>query len=100
MLATTEYRRAYAGKLPQVLARLLDGHLAWLGFSFADQRIAAVLREVADRTGTRIDRSAAPGHVAVMAWDPDAEGNDPGDAGPPRRDRLRRAADPVSRAQE
>jgi tetratricopeptide (TPR) repeat protein len=78
VLATTEYRRAYAGKLPQVLARLLDGHLAWLGFSFADQRIAAVLREVADRTGTRIDPGAAPRHVAVMAWDPDAEGNDPG----------------------
>ena len=78
VLATTEYRRAYAGKLPQVLARLLDGHLVWLGFSFADQRIAAVLREVADRTGTRIDPGGAPRHVAVMAWDPDAEGNDPG----------------------
>ena len=78
VLATTEYRRAYAGKLPQVLARLLDGHLVWLGFSFADQRIASVLREVADRTGTRIDPGAAPRHVAVMAWDPDAEGNDPG----------------------
>lgn len=77
VLATTEYRRAYAGKLPQVLARLLDGHLVWLGFSFADQRIAAVLREVADRTGTRIDPGAAPRHVAVMAWDPDATGNDP-----------------------
>jgi tetratricopeptide (TPR) repeat protein len=78
VLATTEYRRAYAGKLPQVLARLLDGRLAWMGFSFADQRIAAVLREVADRTGTRIDPGGAPRHVAVMAWDPDAEGNDPG----------------------
>ena len=78
VLATTEYRRAYAGKLPQVLARLLDGHLAWIGFSFADQRIAAVLREIADRTGTRIDPGGAPRHVAVMAWDPDAEGNDPG----------------------
>ena len=29
VLATTEYRRAYAGKLPQVLARLMDGH--WCG---------------------------------------------------------------------
>ena len=37
-----------------------------------------MLREVADRTGTRIDPGAAPRHVAVMAWDPDAEGNDPG----------------------
>jgi len=77
VLATTEYRRAYAGKLPHVLARLMDGHLVWLGFSFADQRIAAVLREIADRTGTRIDPGAAPRHVAVMAWDP-AEGSDPG----------------------
>jgi hypothetical protein len=77
VLATTEYRRAYAGKLPHVLARLMDGHLVWLGFSFADQRIAAILREIADRTGTRIDLGGAPRHVAVMAWDPDGEANDP-----------------------
>lgn len=63
VLATTEYRRAYAGKLPQVLARLVDGHLAWIGFSFADQRIAAILREIADRTGTRAD----PGGRRVMS---------------------------------
>ncbi|HET9968912.1 MAG TPA: SIR2 family protein [Streptosporangiaceae bacterium] len=78
VLATTEYRRAYAGKLPSVLARLLDGHLVWLGFSFTDQRIAAILREVADRTGTRIDPGAAPRHVAIMSWNPTAEANDPG----------------------
>src|SRR5579859_125981 len=78
VLATTEYRRAYAGKLPRVLARLMDGHLAWLGFSFADQRIAAILREIADRTGTRIDPGGAPRHVAVMAWDPGGTANDPG----------------------
>ena len=77
VLATTEYRRAYAGKLPHVLARLLDGHLVWLGFSFADQRIAAILREIDNRTGTRIDPGAAPRHVAVMAWDP-AEASAPG----------------------
>ena len=78
VLAATEYRRAYAGKLPQVLARLVDGgHLVWLGFSFADQRIAAVLREVAERTGTRIDPGGAPRHVAVMAWDPAGEASDP-----------------------
>ncbi len=77
VLATTEYRRAYAGKLPHILARLMDGHLIWIGFSFADQRIAAVLREIADHTGTRIDPGVAPRHVAVMAWDPDAEGNHP-----------------------
>jgi hypothetical protein len=78
VLATTEYRRAYAGKLPRVLARLMDGHLVWLGFSFADQRIAAILREIADHTGTRIDPGGAPRHVAVMSWDPDATNNDPG----------------------
>ncbi len=77
VLATTEYRRAYAGKLPEVLARLMDGHLVWLGFSFADQRIAAVLREVANRAGTRIDPGGAPRHVAVMAWDPAGEANEP-----------------------
>src|SRR5580700_9429296 len=75
VLATTEYRRAYAGKLPEVLARLMDGHLVWLGFSFADQRIAAVLREIANRAGTRIDPGGAPRHVAVMAWDPAGEAN-------------------------
>jgi tetratricopeptide (TPR) repeat protein len=79
VLATTEYRRAYAGKLPLVLGALVDtGHLAWIGFSFADQRVAAILREIAERTGTRIDPGGSPRHVAVMAWDPAAEGNDPG----------------------
>ncbi len=77
VLAATEYRRAYAGKLPEVLARLMDGHLVWVGFSFADQRITAVLREIADRTGIRAEPGGEPRHVAVMAWDPDADGNDP-----------------------
>lgn len=78
VLATTEYRRAYAGKLPRVLARLMDGRLIWIGFSFADQRIAAILRQIADHTGTTIDPGGAPRHVAVMSWDPDARNNDPG----------------------
>ena len=78
VLATTEYRRAYAGKLPHVLARLMDGHLVWIGFSFADQRITAILREIADGTGTRVNPGGAPRHVAVMAWDPSGEANDPG----------------------
>ncbi len=78
VLSPTEYRRAYAGKLPQVLATLLRGHLAWLGFSFADQRIAAILREIADRTGTRIEPGSAPRHVAIMAWDPGVDGSDLG----------------------
>jgi tetratricopeptide (TPR) repeat protein len=79
VLATTEYRRAYQGKLPHVLGQLMDtGHLVWLGFSFADQRITAILREIAETSGTRISPGAASRHVAVMAWDPAAEGNDPG----------------------
>ena len=74
VLATTEYRRAYAGKLSGVLARMVDGwHLVWVGFSFADQRINAVLREVAEHSGTRVDPGGAPRHVAVMAWDPDID---------------------------
>src|SRR5215469_9466989 len=77
VLATTEYRRAYAGKLPHVLARLLDGHVCWIGFSFADQRIGAILREIGEQTGTRADPGAAPRHVAIMPWDPAAAGNDP-----------------------
>ena len=77
VLAATEYRRAYAGKLPHVLARLLDGHVCWIGFSFADQRITAVLREISEQAGTRADPGGAPRHVAVMPWDPAAAGNDP-----------------------
>ncbi len=77
VLATTEYRRAYAGKLPEVLTRLMDGHLAWIGFSFADQRITAVLREIADRTGTRAEPGGEPRHVAIMAWDPAGVGHSP-----------------------
>ena len=77
VLATTEYRRAYAGKLPHVLARLMDGHLCWIGFSFADQRIAAILREIGERTGTRMDPGGPPRHVAIMPWDPGAADNDP-----------------------
>jgi len=71
VLATTEYRRAYAGKLSRVLAQMVDGwHLVWVGFSFADQRINGVLREVAEHTGTRANPGGPPRHVAVMAWDP------------------------------
>jgi tetratricopeptide (TPR) repeat protein len=77
VLATTEYRRAYAGKLSRVLGRMVDAwHLVWIGFSFTDQRINGVLREVAEHAGTRIDPGGAPRHVAVMAWDPD-HGEDP-----------------------
>jgi tetratricopeptide (TPR) repeat protein len=77
VLATTEYRRAYAGKLSRVLAGLIRrGHLVWIGFSFADQRITAILREVAEHAGSAIDPGAEVRHVAVMGWDP-AGGMDP-----------------------
>ncbi len=79
VLAATEYRRAYQGKLPHVLGQLIDtGHLVWIGFSFADQRITAILREIAETSGTRVSPGAAPRHVAIMPWDPAGEGNDPG----------------------
>jgi tetratricopeptide (TPR) repeat protein len=79
VLATTEYRRAYAGKLPHVLGGLMDtGHLVWIGFSFGDQRVAAILREIANRAGTREEPGGDPRHVALMAWHPDAASNDPG----------------------
>ena len=72
VLATTEYRRAYAGRLAPMLGRQVrTGPLVWLGFSFTDSRIAAILREVAANSGTRLEPGAIPRHVAVMAWDPD-----------------------------
>ena len=82
VLATTDYRRAYAGKLARVLGELvIAGRLVWIGFSFADQRIAAILREVGETAGTRIAPGMAPRHVAIMPWDPDprdgSEASDP-----------------------
>src|SRR5262249_3804043 len=78
VLATADYRRAYAGKPSRVLRGLVAaGHLVWVGFSFADQRIAAIIREVADGTGPAIEPGAAGRHVAIMPWDPDQPGNDP-----------------------
>ncbi|WP_197281318.1 MULTISPECIES: SIR2 family protein [unclassified Mycobacterium] len=78
VLATTDFRRAYAGsKLADVLQQMMrTGHLVWIGFSFADQRINAVLREVAEHAGTRTEPGAAPRHVAIMSWDP-GRGHDP-----------------------
>lgn len=34
------------------------------------------LREIANRTGTRVEPGVEPRHVAVIAWDPAREGND------------------------
>jgi hypothetical protein len=77
VLATSEYRRAYGGKLGHVLGRIIDAdRVVWIGFGFGDPRIAAVLREVAERSGTRIDPGRAARHVAIMPWDPDG-GEDP-----------------------
>jgi hypothetical protein len=77
VLAATEYRRAYDGKLSQVLGRLMDGgHLVWIGFSFADHQIAAILAAVAQWSGNRAVPEAES-HVAILPWDPDSEGNDP-----------------------
>ena len=44
----------------------------------ADQRLTAILREVPLLSGTHHEPGTAPAHVAVMAWDPAAEANDPG----------------------
>ena len=77
-LATTEYRRAYESKLTRVLESLITrGPLVWVGFSFADQRIAAVLREIADGYGTRANPGMATRHVALMPWDPHRSGGAP-----------------------
>ena len=65
-------------------------HLVWIGFSFADQRITAILREIAEASGTRVNPGGAPRHVAVMAWDP-ARGQRPGHLGPAGGDRVRGA---------
>jgi tetratricopeptide (TPR) repeat protein len=84
VLATTEYRRAYNGKLAGVLNRLIDsGHLVWIGFSFADQRIAAVIRDVAGGWGSRAEPGGMERHVALMPWAPvDAVGSGTGSHDP------------------
>ena len=71
VLATSDYARAYRGRLAGVVTRMIDAwHLVWIGFSFADQRISAILREVRAQNVTQ-ERSDPPvRHVAVMAFDP------------------------------
>jgi hypothetical protein len=71
ILATAEYRRAYRGKLGRAMKTLIrSAHLVWIGFSFTDQEIASVLREVAAESGTSIDPGISPRHVVIMPWDP------------------------------
>jgi tetratricopeptide (TPR) repeat protein len=79
VLAASDYGRAYSGKLPEVLGRLMDAsHLVWLGFSFADQRISAIRREIDLHSGPRDQPGGQSRHVALMSWDPAAADNDPG----------------------
>jgi tetratricopeptide (TPR) repeat protein len=78
VLAATEYRRAYRGKLGRVLGHLVQSeHLVWLGFSFSDQRITAIIREIVDAGGTSHDPGLPPRHVAVVGWDPGNDAADP-----------------------
>jgi len=77
VLARSEYRRAYSGMLGRVLASVFRRkHVMWIGFSFADERIRAILRVVEENTSGREnasggeDAGTAPRHVAIMPWDP------------------------------
>ena len=78
VLATTQYRRAYAGKLPFVLGRLVDsGHLVSIGLSSLTSGWRRSCGRLPNRTGIRLEPGAVPRHVAVMAWDPAGALNDP-----------------------
>ncbi|HET9654564.1 MAG TPA: SIR2 family protein, partial [Kineosporiaceae bacterium] len=78
VLAASDYRRAYAGRLARVLSDILATRsVVWIGFDFTDHAITNVLREVSASSGTRADPGPAIRHVAVMPWDP-AGGDDPG----------------------
>ena len=86
------------GELPHVLRRLVDsGHLVWIGFSFADQRIAAILREIGNGSGTGSIPAQRPAH-RDHAVGPSRGGQRPAHSGSPRGDQLRRETDPLSRA--
>ena len=79
VLAATEYRRAYAGKLSEVLGTAGRRRAPGMaGFSFADRRISAILQEIRLHSGTRSEPGGASRHVAVMPWDPAGDGNAPG----------------------
>jgi ABC-type branched-subunit amino acid transport system substrate-binding protein len=70
VLATTEYRRAYGGGLGRVLRTLVsDGLVVWVGFSFEDHRIPAILREIAGDSPTRVSPGSTPRPIALMPWD-------------------------------
>jgi hypothetical protein len=74
VLATSDYRRAYAGKLRAALRSLIDTqHLVWVGFSFADRHIEAILNEVAEGSGPRLNPGQPPRHIAIMPWAPHSD---------------------------
>jgi hypothetical protein len=81
VLAAADYGRAYAGKLASVLRTLIDSrHLVWIGFSFGDARIGAILRQVNEASGPAADPGGAPRHVALLPWDPAPDAGSPHDA--------------------
>jgi SIR2-like protein len=80
VFATKEYREAYRGKLGRVLQQIFDvRHVVWIGFSFADKRVAAILRAVGDESGSVFNPGQSPPrHVTLLAWDPhDRQAQDP-----------------------
>jgi SIR2-like domain len=79
LVSATDYQRAYAGKLADTLRQLVENeHIILIGFSFANRQIAAIIREAASRSGTRLAPGAAPRHVAILPWDPTIPDNSPG----------------------
>ena len=93
VLASTEYRRAYEGKLPHVLRRLVDG--GRLGVDRVQLRRPADHRDPARDRGTAPAPGSIPGPRPGTSrscrGDPAAAGNDPRVLAPPRGDRLRRS---------
>lgn len=69
ILATSEYRRAYAGKLSETLSVLIrTSHMVWMGFSYRDQHVTSILQEVLANTGTRSNPGGIPRHVTLLPW--------------------------------
>ena len=67
VLAMGEYRRAYSGRLTEVLRTVLTrDHVVWIGFSFADRHFQAILEGVAAMTGPAMARVAVPRHIAIV----------------------------------
>ena len=67
----------YLAGLPEPQRAALDRVNAAGLAALAGYLSAAILREIGNGSGTRIDPGPAPRHIAIMPWDPAAEGNDP-----------------------